>query len=95
MLFTGPVWLSILIPIFFAPVLLMVSLAVRHWRRAGFDKAVFLSTAGVALAFVTGGALFAAVLGGFVLFTHWIALVIERAEHIALVAAQAATKLDA
>ena len=57
----------------------MVSLAVRHWRRAGFDKAVFLSTAGVALAWVTGGALFAAVLVGFVLFTHWIALAIERA----------------
>jgi alginate O-acetyltransferase complex protein AlgI len=78
-LFTGPLWLSTLIPIFFAPVLLMVSLAVRHWRRAGFDKAVFLSTAAVALAFVTGGALFAAVLVGFVLFTHWIALAIERA----------------
>jgi alginate O-acetyltransferase complex protein AlgI len=78
-LFTGPLWLSILIPILFAPVLLMVSLAVRHWRRAGFDKAVFLSTAGVALAFVMGGALFAAVLVGFVLFTHWIALAMERA----------------
>ena len=79
MLFTGPLWLSILIPIFFAPVLLMVSLAVRHWRRAGFDKAVFLSIAGIALASVSGGALFAAVLVGFVLFAHGIALAIERA----------------
>jgi alginate O-acetyltransferase complex protein AlgI len=80
-LFTGPLWLSILIPIFCAPVLLIVSLAVRHWRRAGFDKSVFLSTAGLALACVSGGALFAAVLAGFVLFTHWIALAIERASH--------------
>ena len=79
MLFTGPIWLSILIPILFAPVLLIVSLAVRHGRRAGFDKSVFLSAAGLALAFVTGGALFAAVLVGFVLFTHWIAFAIERA----------------
>jgi hypothetical protein len=78
-LFTEPIWLSILIPIFFALVLLIASLVVRHWRRAGFDKAAFLSTGGLALAFVTGGALFAAVLVGFVLFTHWIAFVIERA----------------
>ena len=79
MLFTEPIWLSILIPILFALVLLMVSLAVRHWRRAGFDKAAWLSTAGLALAFATGGALFAAVLFGFVLFTHWIAFAIDRA----------------
>ena len=78
MLFTEPIWLSILTPILFALVLLMVSLAVRQWRRGGFDKAAWLSTAGLALAFGTGGALFAAVLAGFVLFTHWIALAIER-----------------
>jgi alginate O-acetyltransferase complex protein AlgI len=78
-LFTEPIWLSILIPILFALVLLIASLAVGHWRRAGLDKAAWLSTAGVALAFVTGGALFAAVLVGFVLFTHWIAFAIERA----------------
>ena len=79
MLFIEPIWLSILIPVLFALALLMVSLAVRHWRRAGFDKAAWLSTAGLALAFFTGGALFAAVLVGFVLFTHWIAFAIERA----------------
>jgi alginate O-acetyltransferase complex protein AlgI len=78
-LFTGPLWLSILIPIFFAPILLIVSLAVRDWRRAGFDKSVLLSAAGLALAFVTGGARFAAVLVGLVLFTHWIAVAIELA----------------
>jgi alginate O-acetyltransferase complex protein AlgI len=78
-LFIEPIWLSILIPILFAPVLLIASLAVRDWRRAGFDKAAFLSTAGLALAFVTGGAIFASVLVGFVLFTHWIAFAIERA----------------
>ena len=79
MLFIEPIWLSILIPILFALVLLMASLAVRYWRRAAFDKAVFLAAAGLALAFVTGGAFFAALLVGFVLFTHWIALAIERA----------------
>jgi len=78
-LFIEPIWLSILIPILFALVLLIASLAVRYWRRAPFDKAAFLSTAGLALAFVTGGALFAIVLVGFVLFTHWIAFAIERA----------------
>ena len=79
MLFIEPIWLSILIPIFFTLVLLIASLAVRHLRRAGFDKAALLSSAGLALAFVTGGALFALVLVGFVLFTHWIAFAIERA----------------
>ena len=79
MLFTEPIWLSLLIPVLFALALLIVSLAVRHWRRAGFDKAAWLSSAGLALAFATGGALFAAVLVGFVLFTHWIAFAIERA----------------
>jgi alginate O-acetyltransferase complex protein AlgI len=78
-LFIEPIWLSILIPTFFALVLLIASLAVRHLRRAGFDKAALLSTAGLALALVTGGALFAAILAGFVLFTHWIAFAIERA----------------
>jgi len=77
-LFTEPIWLSILIPILFALALLIVSLAVRHWQRTGFDKAAWLSAAGLALAFVTGGALFAAVLVGFVLFTHWIAFTIDR-----------------
>jgi alginate O-acetyltransferase complex protein AlgI len=77
--FTGPIWLSILIPIVFAPVLLIVSLLVRPRRRVGFDKSLFLATAGLALAYLTGGALFTAVLIGFVLFTHWIAFAIERA----------------
>jgi alginate O-acetyltransferase complex protein AlgI len=76
--FTGPIWISILLPIFFAPLLLIVSLAARPQRRVGFDKSVFLCTAGVALAFLTGGALFAAILVGFVLFTHWISFAIER-----------------
>ena len=79
MLFIEPIWLSILIPILFALVLLIASLAVGHWRRTGFDKAAWLSTAGLALAFVMGGTLFAVVLVAFVLFTHWIAFAIERA----------------
>jgi alginate O-acetyltransferase complex protein AlgI len=79
-LFIEPIWLSILIPILFALVLLIASLAVRHWRRAGFSKDASLSTAGLALAFVAGGPLFALVLVGFVLFTHWIAFAIERAD---------------
>ena len=80
MLFSEPIWLSILIPILFALVLLIASLAVRHhWRRAAFDKAALLSTAGFALALATGGALFALVLAALVLFTHWSALAIERA----------------
>jgi alginate O-acetyltransferase complex protein AlgI len=78
-LFTQPIWLSILIPILFALVLLIASLVVRHWRRAQFDKAVWLSAGGLALAYVTGGRFFVAVLVGFVLFTHWVAFAIERA----------------
>jgi alginate O-acetyltransferase complex protein AlgI len=77
-LFIEPVWLSILIPIFFALVLLMASLAVRYWRRVAFDKAVFLAAAGLALADVTGGPIFAAFLAGFALFTHWMGVAIER-----------------
>ena len=78
MFFTGPIWLSILIPIVFAPFLLIVSLVVPPDRSVGFDKSVLLSAAGVALAYLTGGPLFAALLVGFVLFTHWIAFPIER-----------------
>jgi D-alanyl-lipoteichoic acid acyltransferase DltB (MBOAT superfamily) len=77
--FTGPIWLSILIPIVFAPVLLIASLAIRPGRGARRDKSAFLSAAGLALALLTGGAVLAAVLVGFVLFTHWIALRLERA----------------
>jgi alginate O-acetyltransferase complex protein AlgI len=79
-LFLEPIWLSILLPIALALVLLIASLAVRHhWRRAAFDKAALLSLAGLALAFSTRGALIASLLAGFVLFTHWVALAIERA----------------
>jgi alginate O-acetyltransferase complex protein AlgI len=77
-LFIEPIWLSILTPIFFALALLFVSLAVRHGRRTGVDTAALLSIAGLALAFVTGGALFATLLAAFVLFTHRIAIAIER-----------------
>jgi alginate O-acetyltransferase complex protein AlgI len=79
--FTGPIWLSILVPIFFAPVLLIVSLVLRPRPGAGFDKSALLSIAGLALAFLAGGARLAAVLVGFVLFTYWIAFAIERAGH--------------
>ena len=79
MLFTEPIWLSILLPILVALILLIASLAVGHWRHVSLDKAAWLSTAGLALALVTGGALFAVVLVGFVLFTHWIGFAIERA----------------
>jgi alginate O-acetyltransferase complex protein AlgI len=76
--FTGPIWLSILLPIFFAPLLLIVSLVIPPQRGAGFDKSVFLCFAGFGLALLSGGALFAALLAGFLLFTHWIAFAIER-----------------
>jgi len=76
--FTGPIWLSILLPIVFAPFLLIVSLLVSP-DRGVFDKSVLLCATGVALAYLTGGPLFTAVLVGFVLFTHWIAFAIERA----------------
>jgi alginate O-acetyltransferase complex protein AlgI len=77
--FTGPIWLSILIPIFFATVLLIVSLAIRPTRGVGADRSAFLAAAGLVLAFLMGGTLLAAVLVGFVLFTHAIAFAIERA----------------
>ncbi|HEV3063675.1 MAG TPA: hypothetical protein VGY48_35880 [Vicinamibacterales bacterium] len=79
MLFTEPIWLSILIPIAFALVLLIASLVVRHVGGVRINVAAWLSIAGFALAFVTGGMLIAAVLVGFVLFTHRIAIAIERA----------------
>jgi alginate O-acetyltransferase complex protein AlgI len=77
--FSGPIWLSILIPIVFAPVLLIVSLVVPPERGVSFDKSGLLSAAGLALAFLTGGPLLSAILVAFVLFTHWIAFAIERA----------------
>jgi alginate O-acetyltransferase complex protein AlgI len=77
--FTGPIWLSILIPIVFAPILLIISLAVPPERGVGFDKSLLLSAGGVGLAFLTGGPAFSAILVGFVLFTHWIAFAIARA----------------
>jgi D-alanyl-lipoteichoic acid acyltransferase DltB (MBOAT superfamily) len=78
-LFTEPIWLSILIPIVFALILLIASLVVRHVGGLRINLAAWLSIAGFALAFVTGGIVIAAVLVGFVLFTHWIAITIERA----------------
>ena len=78
MFFTGPIWLSILFPIVFAPFLLIVSLLALP-DRGVLDKSVLLSATGAALAYLTGGPLFTAVLVGFVLFTHWIAIAIERA----------------
>jgi len=77
-LFTGPVWLSLLIPILVALVLLGASLAARQWRRPG-DRALLLSASGLALAFVTGGAPFAAALAVLVVVTHAIALRVEHA----------------
>jgi alginate O-acetyltransferase complex protein AlgI len=78
-LFTEPIWLSILIPMVFALVLLMASLVVRHVGSLRINVALWLAIAGLALAFVTGGTLIAAVLVAFVLFTHAIAFTIERA----------------
>ena len=79
MFFTGPIWLSILIPIVFAPVLLIASLATGRGRGIRLGKSWFLFAAGLALTFLAGGAQLAAVLLGFVLFTRWITLRIERA----------------
>jgi hypothetical protein len=61
--FTGPIWLSVLLPIFFATVLLIVSLAIRPTRGVGADRSAFLAAAGVVLAFLAGGALLVVVLG--------------------------------
>jgi alginate O-acetyltransferase complex protein AlgI len=77
--FTQPFWVSILVPVFLAPVLLITSLVLQPRRGDGFDTSVFLSIAGLAMAFVMGGAVLTVVLFGFVLFTHAVALAIERA----------------
>ena len=79
MLFLEPIWLSILLPISFALALLIASLAVRHWGGT-FDKALVLSSAGLALAWAIGGPLVAALVAGSVLLTHWIAFAIERVQ---------------
>jgi len=78
-LFLQPVWLSILIPIGFALILLGASLVVRHSGRGAVDKGAVLSAAGVAVAFVIGGAVFAAVLVALVLLTHRAAVAIDQA----------------
>jgi len=78
-LFIEPFWLCILIPIVVAPISLGASLAFHHWRLPRIDKAIVLSAAGLALASIGGGALFAVVLVALVLFTHRVALVIESA----------------
>ncbi len=79
MFFTQPFWVSILIPVLVAPVLLIVSLVLQPRRGDGFDTSVFLSIAGLAVALESGGVFVATVLLAFVVFTHWIALAIERA----------------
>ncbi len=79
MLFTEPFWLSVLSPICFALVLLFASLFVRYGRRVPFDTSPWLSTAGVALAFVTGGWVYVTTLCASLLFMRWIALSIEQA----------------
>jgi len=79
-LFLEPVWLSILIPTFFALLLLIASLAVRHWQRGAFDKALVLSAAGFALAWAIGGPVSAALVAASVLVTHRIGVAIERAQ---------------
>jgi len=78
-LFVEPIWLSLLIPTFFALVLLCASLAARHWGVAGFDKAPMLSAGAFVLAFAVGGPALVVILTALVLFTHWAALTIERA----------------
>jgi D-alanyl-lipoteichoic acid acyltransferase DltB (MBOAT superfamily) len=77
--FTQPFWVSVLVPVFLAPILLIISLVVQPRRGDGFDTSVFLSIAALAMAFVVGGTLLVVVLLGFVLFTHAIAFAIERA----------------
>ena len=78
MLFLEPIWRSTLIPTGFALILLGVSLIVRYWGRGAVDKAALLAAAGLSVAFMIGGAAFAALIAAFVLIMHSIALAIER-----------------
>jgi len=71
--FVEPLWLCVLIPILLAPIPVAASLALRR-RRAPAFEASFLAASGFAIAVVLGGALFAAIVAGFVLFTHRVAL---------------------
>ena len=73
MLFGEHFWLSVLIPILVAPIPVGASLLFRQ-RRAPALEVACLALAGLAIAFVFGGAFFAVTVLGFMLFTHWAAL---------------------
>src|SRR5262245_21216814 len=71
--FVEPLWLSVLIPILFAPIPVVASLALRQRRAPAFEAAC-LAAAAFAIASVLGGALFALMVAGFVLLMHRVAL---------------------
>jgi alginate O-acetyltransferase complex protein AlgI len=71
--FVEPLWLCTLIPILLAPIPLGASLAIRQ-RRMPAIEAACLTAAGLAIAVVLGGLLFAIIIAGLVLFTHRVAL---------------------
>ena len=73
MFFVEPLWLCVLIPILVAPIPVGASLVLRQHRAPAFE-AVCLAASGFAIAIVLGGALFAVIAAGFVLFTHRVAL---------------------
>jgi alginate O-acetyltransferase complex protein AlgI len=76
--FVEPLWLCILFPILLAPIPLGASLAIRR-RRTPALEAACLAAAGLAIAVVLGGLLFAIIIAGLVLFTHSVALSIRDA----------------
>lgn len=73
MLFVAPLWLSVLIPILVAPIPVGASLVIRQRRAPAFEIAC-LAAAGLAIAVVLGGSLFAVIVTVFLLFTHRVAL---------------------
>ena len=78
MFFVEPLWLCVLVPILIAPIPLGAALVIRQ-RRVPAVEAACLAAAGLAIAVLLGGVLFAAILAGVVLFTHGVALAIAAA----------------
>jgi hypothetical protein len=72
-LFVEPLWLCVVVPILVASIPVGASLVLRQRRLAVFEAAC-LAAAGLAIAIVLWGPLFAVIIAGFVLLTHRIAL---------------------
>jgi alginate O-acetyltransferase complex protein AlgI len=81
-LFTDPIWLSLSVAALAALSLLIASLAVRDLRRrAGFNKAVWLTVGALAAVYAKAGAIFAALVAVLFAFNYSAAFAVERAVH--------------